>query len=139
MLVVRCLSVVIIMLKKKRIVIDTNVFMAISELGLDLFAAIPMACSFPYEVFVLSGTISELEKIRDTQRGAFRNGARLALQILAKLDVEVLDSKEDDVDSELVLLSQQGDLILTQDRILKKRLVKPYLTIRQRKMISIVD
>ena len=128
--------------KEQKIIIDTNALMAISELGIDLFSAIADACVFKYKLCILSGTLLELEKIRDTQRGAFRDGAKLALQIVARYVASgtlcVLASS-DDVDNELVVHSQQGHLVLSQDIALKKRLVRPYLTIRQRKMVILVE
>ncbi len=129
--------------KAKRVIVDTNALMAISGMGIDVFSVIASDCLFPHKVYVLSGTILELEKIRDTQSGAHKLGAKMALQILAqqrlKGSVLLLDSVEDNVDNELVLYSQKGDLVLTQDRELKKRLVKPYLTIRQRKRLEMVE
>ncbi len=123
----------------KRIIVDTNALMAITELGIDVFGVIASECLFAHKVYVLSGTIGELEKIRDTQSGAFKTGAKVALQVLAKSGVTVIPSLEDNVDNELVICSQKGDMVLTQDRELKKRLVKPYLTIRQRKRLLVVD
>lgn len=127
----------------KRVIVDTNVLMAISAFGIDIFSVISSEFLFPHTVCVLSGTIVELEKIRDTQTGANKAGAKIALQILHKIiatgGVTVIDSVEHNVDDELVLLSQKGDIVLTQDRELKRRLVRPYLTIRQRKHLELVE
>ncbi len=43
------------------------------------------------------------------------------------------------VDDNLVYESGQGNLILTQDRDLKKRLQRPFLTIRQKKFIVMLE
>ncbi|MBS3123172.1 hypothetical protein J4437_00915, partial [Candidatus Woesearchaeota archaeon] len=43
------------------------------------------------------------------------------------------------VDDLLVEKSREGAVILTQDMQLKKRLIKPYLTIRQKKMLMMVE
>ena len=122
----------------KKIIIDTNVLMAISELSLDVFTAIDDFCDFTYSLQVLEGTITELEKIKEEQRGKFKMAASLALQLLKAKNVKTIPSIGH-VDDILVEYSTKGYLIITQDVLLKKRLHKPYLTIRQKKMVVMVD
>jgi len=47
----------------KKIIIDTNALMAISELKIDIFAEVDKVCDFPYQLAVLQGTLDELDKI----------------------------------------------------------------------------
>ena len=115
----------------KKIIIDTNALMAVSEFKIDIFSEIKECCNFKYELFVLEGTITELEKIRVEQRGKFKLAASLAIKLIEAKCVKVLPS-EDNVDDLLVAYSKNY-LVLTQDVELKKRLSKPYLTIRQKK------
>ena len=122
----------------KKIIIDTNVLMAISEFSLDIFSAIDEFCDFTYSLYVLEGTKHELEKIKTEQRGKFKMAASLALQILKVKGVDTIPSTGH-IDDRLVEFSQKGYLVLTQDVGLKKKLRKPYLTIRQRKKIVLVD
>ena len=122
----------------KKIIIDTNILMAISELSLDVFTAIDDFCDFTYSLQVLEGTITELEKIKEEQRGKFKMAASLALQLLKAKNVKTIPSIGH-VDDILVEYSTKGYLIITQDVLLKKRLHKPYLTIRQKKMVVMVD
>jgi len=121
----------------KQIIIDTNALMAIAEFKLDLFAALQEACSFSYSIHVLEGTLKELEKIKIEQRGKFREAAALALQLVKAKKVKILPDTGN-VDDVLVKYSQNGSLVLTQDVALKRRLQKPYLTIRQKKRIMMV-
>ena len=79
--------------------------------------------------------MEELKQIKKQQRGRFRKSAVLALQLLSRVPILPSQGK---VDDELVRLSQQGNLIITQDRTLKKRLSPPYLTIRQKKKLMLV-
>ena len=125
----------------KKIIIDTNALMAISEFKIDLFSEIKRCCDFKYKIYVLEGTLRELDNIQKEQRGKEKQAARLALSLLKHQNVEVLedDGTEKCVDDRLVYHSQQGDLVLTQDAGLKKRLQKPYLTIRQKKMVVLAD
>ena len=121
----------------KTIILDTNALMAIAELNIDIFTEVERVCFFSYTFKVLSGTLEELQKIQQEQRGKFKAAAKLALSILQHKKIAVLPS-DGNVDDVLISLSQQGNLILTQDRELKKKLTRPYLTIRQKKMIVLV-
>ncbi|MBU1111405.1 MAG: hypothetical protein ABIG93_04890 [archaeon] len=129
----------------KKIILDTNAFMAISEMGLDIFSAINEACNFKYKLFVLQGTVKELEMIVQEQRGRFKQGAKLALTLLKKklenCELEIMNNPipEKYVDDNLVILSKEGYLVLTQDVVLKRKLTKPYLTIRQKKKVMVVE
>ena len=111
--------------------------MAIDEFKLDLFQAIEKSCEFKYKLFILKGTVNELEKIISEQRGKYKMAANLALSILKTKKVELLQG-EGEVDDLLVTYSKKGYLVLTQDIELKKRLTKPYLTIRQRKKVIMI-
>ena len=121
----------------KRVIIDTNALMAIADLKLNLFTEINATLDFPYQLFVLEGTIDELNKIIKEQRGKYKRAAKLILAILKAKNIGVIKEKGY-VDHILVEHSKLGDLILTQDIILKKKLTKPYLTIRQKKKVILV-
>jgi rRNA-processing protein FCF1 len=123
----------------KTILLDTNSLMAISELKIDLFSELEKCCDFKYKIAVLEGTVRELEKIKKEQRLKFRVAARTALQLLKLKNVEVFPHSAGDVDDLLTDYSHGGYLVLTQDVLLKKRLMRPYLTIRQRKRIVVVE
>ncbi len=123
--------------KMKRIIIDTNAWMAIADFRIDLFAELEKACDFHYEICALQATIEELHKIISEQRARYRQAALLAIGIIEAKKVKVIP-KLGNADDLLVEHSKKGDLILTQDAALKKRLKKPYLTIRQKKKIMMV-
>ncbi|HLD01189.1 MAG TPA: hypothetical protein VJC39_05595 [Candidatus Nanoarchaeia archaeon] len=118
----------------KKIIIDTNAWMALAEFKLDILSALADCCDFKYQLIVLSGTITELNHILEEQRGRFKSAARLALQIIKTKNITILP-RVGEVDEVLVKCSQSGDLVLTQDLGLKRRLTKPYLTIRQKNRI----
>ena len=121
----------------KKIIIDTNALMAVSEFKIDIFSEIKEACNFKYKLFVLEGTLTELERIRIEQKGKHKRAAQLAIKLIEAKNVSILPGEEN-VDDWLVIYSKKGHLILTQDVQLKKRLSKPYLTIRQKKKIILV-
>ncbi|MBI2665717.1 hypothetical protein HYX12_03795 [Candidatus Woesearchaeota archaeon] len=127
----------------KKIILDTNSLMAVSEFKIDIFSEIERVCYFPFQLSVLEGTIIELKKIMDVQRGKYKRGAKLALDLLKAKKVRIMAKPEAaelrNVDDQLVEHSKQGEIILTQDKELKKRLYKPYLTIRQKNRVILVD
>lgn len=124
----------------KKIILDTNVLMSIAEFRLDIFSEIVRISDFPYEICILEETLKELEKIIEEQKNKFKRAAKLALALIKTKDVKILNSDEvyQKADDILAERSRKGDLILTQDIGLKKRLSKPYLTIRQKKTIIFV-
>ena len=122
----------------KRIILDTNALMAINEFKLDVFSAIERGMNEPYELVVLDGVLDELHKIMVEQKGKYKLSAKLALSILDAKRIKIVES-EGNVDDFLVTLSEKGQLVLTQVVELKKRLKKPYLTIRQKKKVILVE
>ena len=122
----------------KKVIIDTNALMGMAEYKIDLFAEIEHTLDIPYQVTILRETITELKKIQQQEKNKFRRYAKLALDIITAKKVLILP-EEGFVDNLLVQHSQHGDLILTQDVALKKRLTRPYLTIRQKKRIIMVE
>lgn len=113
--------------------------MAISEFKLDVFAEIDNSLDFKYELRILDKTIDELEKIISEQRGKYRTAAKLALAILKKKEIKKIKTPSGNVDDLLVNLSKKPDiLVATQDLGLKRRLSKPYITIRQKRKFVLV-
>lgn len=115
-----------------KVIIDTNAWLACNEV--DLFTAVTEVVDTSYTLCVLQGTMEELEKIISEQRGKHKRNAVLALSLIKTKVVKVLPSIGH-VDELLVAYSKKGDLVLTLDRELKRKLKKPYLTIRQRKRV----
>ncbi len=115
--------------EKKHVFLDTNALMAIAELKIDVFSALERLLDVPYQLCVLSGTLEELGKIQKEQRQKYALAAKLALSLLRVKKVSVIN-QQGYVDALLVQHSRRGDLILTQDKDLKKELSKPYLTLQ---------
>lgn len=127
------------MKKVQPIILDTNAVMAVAEFKVDIFAELERIMEVPFQICVVERTINELEKIMETQRLRFSRAAKLGLMLLKVKKVKVLPGKDlGKVDDMLVDYSHQGALVLTQDRELKKRLKRPFLTIRERKKVMMV-
>ncbi len=122
----------------KHIILDTNAVMAVMEFHMDVFAELAHCCDFLYQVMVLQGTVRELEQLVQSGRGKYHTAAKVALALLQTKRIGVLN-EEGIVDDILVKHSKQGDFVLTQDIGLKRRLQKPYLTIRQKKKVIVVS
>ena len=120
--------------EKKLVILDTNALINSMQWKIDIFSELERVCDFAYQVAVVQGTLTELRKIQMEQRGKFRDAAKLALLLLKKKKVKVFP-EEGYVDTLLVQHSQRGDIILTQDKELKKKLLKPYFTLRQKKYV----
>jgi len=120
-----------------KVILDTNALMAVSAFKVDVFSALERSCDFKYTLCVLSGTVKELEKVSKEQRMKYARAAKLALSLLKAKKVTIVKSSGY-VDDVLVDYSHGGDLVLTQDVNLKKRLSKPYLTIRQKNRVVVV-
>ena len=93
----------------KTIIIDTNALMAIDEFELDIFSALKESCDFPYQAAVLSKTMEELGKIMEDQRLKYKKAAKMALEIIQKKKVLIIES-EGDADDVLVDYSKKGYL-----------------------------
>ena len=123
----------------EKIILDTNFLLAIGELNLDVFEAIRDACDFPYRIYVLRGTVEELEKLIKGRLLSKRNISSFALKVLKSKDITVLDSvSKGTVDDQLVALD--GYVVATVDRELRQRLKakqRKVLTIRQKRYVVI--
>lgn len=120
---------------KKRIILDTNFLLAISQFNIDVFSELERLCDFPYTVNALDKTLDELNQIVKTQGGRNKLAAKLALAIV-KDRVKVIKTKEGYVDDILVKLADNDTLIATQDRELKKRVKTRIITIKQKKYLA---
>ncbi|MEK6950783.1 MAG: hypothetical protein AABX13_03605 [Nanoarchaeota archaeon] len=120
----------------KTILIDTNALLAVVEWKIDLMEELKKAYDFPFLIAVVEGTQEELGKIAREGRGKEKRLALLALALLQAKLIPHLPGKGN-VDKVLIQYSKKGYLVLTQDRELKKKLMKPYLTIRQKRRILV--
>ena len=122
------------------IILDTNAWMAIGQHHVPVFEEIERLFGKTVTIATLKGTITELEKIKDTARGKDKLAAKLSLQILAQKhsreELEILPI-EGYVDRELIELSKEGDIILTADFELQGKLQKPYVIIRQHRFLEL--
>ena len=122
------------------IILDTNILMAIPQFKIDIFTELQRICDFPYQITVLDRTINELESIKTTQKGKDKLAASIALQLIKKKNIDITTTSQKKlVDDILVDFSHQGSIIATQDMALKRKLKKPYITLRKKKYLIIIS
>jgi len=112
--------------------------MAIYDLKIDIFEEIFKACDFRYKLYVLEGTIKELESFINGSLLSKKQSAKFAKKLLISKKIKILDCGEGLVDDQLVAL--EGYIIATVDAELKKRLKEKgvsVLTIRQKRYVVI--
>lgn len=122
----------------KKILLDTNVLMAVGSLKVDVFSEIERICDFRYDIVTLDSNVLELEQIQETQSLKFRRDAKMALQLLKHKKVKILKSGKMPADEGIVDLAEKDLIVATQDAVLKKRLKArgvPIISIRQKKYL----
>ena len=124
----------------KHIILDTNFILIPIQFKVDIFVELRRICDFNYEVSVLDKTITELNRITKTQPGKHKAAVRLALQLIKKNNVQTIKTATQKyVDDILVDLSKKGYIIATQDIALKRRLKRPYITLRKKQYLVLVS
>ena len=123
----------------EKIVLDTNFFLSVFELKIDIFEEIFNCMDCKYELFVVKQTIKELEKlINKTGFSKKQRAAKFALSLLNSTieakKIVVLEVPGDNVDD--ILAGLDGYIIATNDKELKKRCNK-VITIKQKKHVVI--
>ena len=128
-------------MEKKTIVLDTNILLAIAQFKVDIFTEIEKICDFPYTLAVVKDTLTELNKLKKTaKKGSDKAAASLASQLLVAKNVKVIDLPAESVDDALAELSNHlNAIVVTQDKELKKRLKRPYMTLRNMKKVIIIN
>ena len=122
------------------IILDTNILMAILQFKIDIFTELQRICDFPYQITVLDRTIQELESIKTHQKGKDKLAASIALQLIKKKNLHITTTTEKKpVDDILADFSHQGSIVVTQDMALKKKLKKPYITLRKKEYLILVN
>jgi len=121
-----------------KIIIDTNALLAIVEYNIDLLSELNRIIDHQYKIYILTATVDELQKLKQTETLKIKRRIMLLESLIPKLNITILPD-QGYVDEILINYSLQHNLILTQDQALKQKLKKPYLTIRQKNRLILVQ
>ena len=73
----------------KQIILDTNFLLIPATLKVDIFEEIKKVMNEPYELCILEETIDELNTIMETQKGKYKDGARIGLQLIKDKEIKL--------------------------------------------------
>lgn len=123
------------------IILDTNFLMIPTTQKVDIFEELKRVCDFSFELFIVSKTINELDKIMIDQSGKDKMAARLAKSLIDAKGVKIIDVPEGHVDDLILRVAKEkGYFVATQDKHLKERLRKddvPVIFLRQKKYLVV--
>ena len=128
----------------KKILLDTNFLMICYQSKVDIFSEIERICSFRYKIYVLDKSIDELKSIIERQKGKNKEAAKIALQLLKIKDVNIIKTNSKKQTDDIIndLASEEGYIVATQDKDLKRKLVNQGATVialRQKKLLIMVN
>ena len=125
----------------KKIIIDTNFLLIPLQFRVDIFSEFNRICDFNYNLFIFEQSINELRNIMEKQSGKNKKAAQFALKLIKLKNIQIIKSRQEDVDS-LILKNLNKDIIVaTQDAILKRELLKKnssLIILRQKKYLEFV-
>lgn len=132
--------------EKRRVLLDANFLMLPSQFGVDIFAGLEQACTFPYELCVVQPVIDELRGIASGD-GKDARGAAVALELVERKGLKIVDvgspggEKIKNADEFMLsIVRRDRDLVATQDRELRRALKEKGIAtvvLRKRRVLEI--
>ena len=119
-----------------KIILDTNFLMIPSQFHVDIFHEIRRVAPEDFEMMVLSSTLEELNKLKESGKGKDKRAAKLALKFVDFAGIKVVDTKESYADKAILGLVTKDYVVATQDKELKRKLKAlgiPIITLRKKK------
>lgn len=126
----------------RKIIIDTNFLMIPWQFRVDIFSEFNRICNFNYKLFIFDQSINELKKIIKDQSGKNKKAAQLALKLVKLKNIGIIKSQNENVDSLILNRSSKEDIVATQDKNLKKELLKKGISViilRQKKYLELIE
>ncbi len=114
--------------KKIKLIFDTNFLFVPFKFGIDIFDEIKQLMPLPYELYIMSGTIREIERIANNKekKGKERKEAKMVLKMIERFDFKIIDGKDyvDEAILEEVKKNPQDFVVATGDKELRKKLLE---------------
>lgn len=127
----------------KILILDTNFLMLPYTENLDVFEELNRLVVDENSLATLSGVVDELKKIIDNResKGRDKTAARIALQLIEKKEVKVIES-HGRVDDQIIDYARKNrdTIVCTNDKKLKKKLAEidiPVAYIRDRSRLGL--
>jgi len=106
----------------KKVILDTNFLLIPGQFKVDIFTEIRRIVNTNYELYIIDGTIPELDDIiGKTKKGSDKRAAKLALDMIKQKKIKKIRSDKIVDDA---LLDQANAIVATQDGELVKKLHK---------------
>ena len=77
----------------QKIILDTNVLMAIGQFNVDIFSEIDRICDFRYSLCIIKLQLEELTGIQKSGKGKDSRAAKLALDIIKSKNIEAIETE----------------------------------------------
>jgi len=126
----------------RRILIDTNFLMIPYKFKIDIFSEFGRICNFNFRLHIFKQTMEELSNIIEKQSGSDKKAAKFALKLIQMKDIGIINSAAGSADEAMLKHSHKLDVIATQDRILKKKLLAKGMSViilRQKKYLQLIE
>ena len=123
--------------KFNKVVLDTNMLLAIGELKIDVFDGIEQILG-KTEFFVPTEVLKEMEKLKKENKTKGKN-VRIAKKIIEK-KCKILEGENQNADEKMKELAEQGFIIATNDKELRSAIKKKGFKtafVRQKKVIVV--
>lgn len=127
---------------KRIIIVDTNFLMVPYRFKVDIFSEFDRICNFSYKMLVFEQSVNELNKIIKEQSGKHKRAAEFALRLIKLKNISLIKSEQEDVDALILNSIGKDTVVATQDRELKKELLKKgasVIILRQKKYLELVE
>ena len=131
----------------KKIILDTNFLVSAVKFKIDLFSELQRICDFKYTIYIVDGTINELEKLAETGKPKDKIAAMISLELIKKKKIKIIktpskNKRVKNVDLLILNLIKKGNFIVaTQDKGLKREIRKkeaPIIVLRQKKYLKLI-
>lgn len=125
------------MASKIKVILDTNMLMAIGKFKVDVFENISNELG-EVKFYITKSVEKELENLAK-ESSTLQKQAKIAVEMMFFNKVEILDEDSRIADKDLLNLADEGYIIATNDKELKmklRELNKKFLYLRQKKFIE---
>lgn len=123
----------------KKIFLDTSFLIACAEFKIDIVSELKRICDFPFQIFVFNKIFFELQNLALKKRIS-KTLLNLVQSALKNLNVQII-STEKKLDEALIEAAEEGAIIATIDKALKKAIKKfggQTIIVRKKKILAFV-